>query len=413
MSKRFVIIDDDEAVLLVLQSLLQLEGHQVSCFNSSVKGLEAILADPPDCVLTDIMMPEMDGVALCKQLRQAGLHDLRIVVVSAKVYHTDRERALSAGANGFISKSRSDPERMLADILSVLSERMALCFWGSRGTMPVPGPGTVRYGGNTACVSLTFPDGHLFVFDAGTGIHRLGNHLLRLGKKLSGTILISHPHWDHINYLPFFTPLFVPGNQFEIVGSRHEHVSLEQLVANQMDGIHFPITPRELGARLSYRELSEGSYAIGPAQVKTMLLCHPGYCLGYRVQFGGRVICYVTDNELFPPDSESYSSNYFRMLSEFVAEADVLITDTSYFDEEYPKRVGWGHSAISRVLEVASVARVKELYLYHHVPEHDDAAIERMLTEANRRLSDSGSSTVCKAALAEEVVELHALSAPK
>ena len=408
MSKRFFIIDDDESVLLLLKSMLEAQGHSVTGYSSSVKALKDILVKPPDCVLTDIMMPEMDGVELCRQLRQAGLHELRILVVSAKIYHTDKERALAAGANGFISKSRSHPDQMMQDIMSVFSDALSLGFWGCRGTMPVPGPGTIRYGGNTACVSLTFPDGHVFVFDAGTGIHRLGGHLVRMGKKLTGTILLSHPHWDHINYLPFFTPLFIPGNQFEIVGSRHADISLEQLVANQMDGVHFPITPRELGARISYRELGEGTYTIGPAQVRTMLLCHPGYCLGYRVQFGKRSICYVTDNELFPPDSESYSAAYFKMLSEFVHEADILITDTSYFDDEYPKRIGWGHSALSRVLEIATVAQVKELYLYHHVPEHDDEAIDRMLQEAHKRLRDSGSETVCKAALAEEMIVLQA-----
>ena len=406
MNKRFVVIDDDEGVLFVMKTLLELEGHQVVGFSSSSKALEAILCDPPDCVLTDIMMPEMDGVELCRQLRQHGLKDLHIVVVSAKIYQADKDRALAAGANGFISKSRSDPETMIQEIMSVFSETLSLTFWGCRGTVPVPGPDTVRYGGNTACVSLTFPDEHLFVFDAGTGIRQLGAHLMASGKKVNGTLLLSHPHWDHINFLPFFTPLFIPGNQFEVVGSRHDTISLEQLVANQMDGVHFPITPREFGSRISYRELGEGTYSIGPAQVSTMYLCHPGYCLGYRVEFGGRRICYVTDNELFPSDSDSYSATYCKALGDFVREADLLITDTSYFDEEYPKKIGWGHSALSRVLEVATVAEVKELYLFHHVPEHTDKDIDRMLTEARTRLNQSGATTVCKAAIEGETLTL-------
>jgi len=410
MSKRFYIIDDDESVVMFLQSLLEVAGHSVTGFSSSQEGLGAILRDPPDCVVTDIMMPEMDGVELCRQVRQAGLTDLCVLVVSAKVYPTDKERALAAGASGFVSKSRSHPEQMVQEITAYLAATLSLVFWGCRGTMPVPGPGTLRYGGNTACVSLAFPDGHWFVFDAGTGIHRLAGHLMGLGRKLTGTLLLSHPHWDHINYLPFFTPLFIPGNQFEIVGSRHGGVSLEQLVANQMDGIHFPITTREFGARVTYRELGEGHYAIGPAEVRTLYLCHPGYCLGYRVDYAGRCICYVTDNELFPPDSESYSSNYCKRLSDFVSEADILITDTSYFDEEYPKRVGWGHSALSRVLEVATVAQVKDLYLFHHVPEHDDRDIDRMLEIARKFLDHAGSQTQCRAALAEESVTLNALS---
>ena len=409
MSKHFYLVDDDEDILLMMQTMLEVEGHTVTAFNSSLKALEAIQAAPPDCLLTDIMMPNMDGVELCRRVRQIpALADLRIVVVSGKVYQTDRERALAAGANGFISKSRSAPEQMIKEIMSLFTETLSVCFWGSRGTMPVPGPSTLRYGGNTACVSLTFPDGHVFVFDAGTGIQRAASHLMRLGKKLTGTILISHPHWDHINYLPFFTPMFVPGNQFEIVGSRHGDISLEQLVANQMDGMHFPITPREWGARVSYRELGEGHHKIGPAKVATMLLCHPGYCLGYCVDFQGLRICYVTDNELFPADSDMYSANYVQQLVKFVHGADILITDTSYFDDEYAKRISWGHSTVTSVVEMAHQAQVKDLYLYHHVPEHDDDAIDKMLAQAQQKLAGMGSTTRCKAAACEEVVTLAA-----
>jgi CheY-like chemotaxis protein len=405
MSKRFVLVDDDEDVLLILQSLLEIEGHTVVTFGSSQKALDYVVTESPDCVLTDLMMPQMDGIELCQKLRSyPHLHALRIVVVSGKVYQTDKERALKAGANGFVSKSRSQPDRMLKDIMAVFRETLTAQFWGSRGTMPVSGPGSLRYGGNTACVSLTFPDGHLFVFDAGTGISALAKSLMGSGRKVTGSIFISHPHWDHLNYLPFFTPLYVPGHQFEILGSPHEHLSLEQLVANQMDGVHFPITPREFGARLSYRELGEGRYSVGPAQVETMLLCHPGFCLGYRVEYGGKRFAYVTDNELFLPDHDSYSPSYEKNLVKFMADCDICITDTSYSDSEYKTRVGWGHSACSRVVALAHQAEVKQLFLFHHVPEHDDSAIERMLQDAQEQLEGLASHTQVRAALAEEEI---------
>ena len=405
MSKRFVLVDDDEDVLLILRSLLEIEGHQVVTFNSSQAALDYVVAEVPDCVLTDLMMPQMDGIELCQKLRShPHLETLRIVVVSGKVYQTDKERSLKAGANGFVSKSRSQPERMIKDIMAVFRETLTAQFWGCRGTMPVPGPGSLRYGGNTACVSLTFPNGHLFVFDAGTGIAALGKHLMKAGRKFNGSLFISHPHWDHLNYLPFFTPLFVPGHQFEILGPAHGSISLEQLVANQMDGVHFPITPSEFGARIQYRELTEGRYEVGPAQVETMTLCHPGFCLGYRVEYGGKRFAYVTDNELFPPEHDSHSPNYEKTLKQFICECDILITDTSYFDEEYPNRIGWGHSPISRVVELAHEAEVKQLFLYHHMPEHDDAAIDRLLEQSRKQLEKLGSSTQVRVALAEEEI---------
>lgn len=405
MKRRFALVDDDPNVLGMFKTVFELEGHEVVTYSSSLAALEGVRENPPDCLLTDIMMPEMDGTELTRRLRQIPeLKDLRIVVVSGKVYATDQQRALDAGANGFIPKNRTNPESIVAEVMALFSDTMSIGFWGTRGTMPMSGPQTLRYGGNTACISLTFPDGHVFVFDAGTGIYALGNHLMKLGKKLTGTVLLSHPHWDHINFLPFFTPLFVPGNQFEIVGSDQDGVSLEQLVANQMDGMHFPITPREWGARVSYRSLSEGCFEIGPAQVHTLLLCHPGNCLGYRVEFAGRKLAYVTDNELFPEDSSLYSPTYVKRLTEFVADCDILITDTSYTDEEYPKRIGWGHSALSRVVRLAREAAVKQLYLFHHVPEHGDDDIDKMLNQALALAA--GSNLVCKAAEALETVSL-------
>ncbi|MBX3172202.1 MAG: response regulator [Candidatus Eremiobacteraeota bacterium] len=408
MKKRIALVDDDPSVLELHKVIFEIEGHEVTGYSSSSAALEGVTRDPPDCLLTDIMMPEMDGTELTRRLRQnPALANLCIVVVSSKVYAADRKRALDAGANGFIPKSRSNPQAMVGEVMALITETISLGFWGTRGTMPMSGPQTLRYGGNTACISLTFPDGHVFVFDAGTGIYPLAGQLMGQGKKLNGTVLLSHPHWDHINFLPFFTPLFVPGNQFEIVGADQDGLSLEQLVANQMDGVHFPITPSEWGARVGYRSLGEGCYDIGPAKVSTMLLCHPGNCLGYRVDFGGLKIAYVTDNELYPEDSDMFSPVYLQRLTEFVSHCDLLITDTSYTDEEYPKRINWGHSALSRVVNLARQAQVKELYLFHHVPEHTDDDIDKMLQQAAALCA--GSSTVCKAAQALETVRLNAV----
>lgn len=395
-------------MLDLLKLLMESEGHTVRAFRSSQMAIQAILNSPPDCVVTDLMMPEIDGVEVTRTLRSVpALSKIKIVVLSGKVYQADRDRAMQAGADSFLPKGGGNPEETLTAIVNLISQRLALRFWGCRGTIPVPGPNTVKYGGNTSCVSLRFPDEHIFVFDAGTGIRPLSSHLASRGKaQINGTIFLSHPHWDHINFLPFFRPLYVPGNRFSIVGSPVDDQSVERLVANQMGGVHFPITTREFGAQVHYQDIGEGAYHFGPAKVETMQLCHPGNCLGYSVLFGKKKICYVTDNEIFPADHEFHNAGFVERLVEFVQNADVLITDSTYFDDEYVAKAGWGHSPVSAVCDVAHRAGVKEVYLFHHDPEQDDRALERKLEFCSLHLQKLNSSTKVRLALAEEEVSL-------
>lgn len=407
MSLSFVIVDDDQDVLDILQIQMEQSGHRVKPFRSSREALEFILDHPPDCVVTDLMMPELDGVELTKTLRTVpALSDLKIVVLSGKIYESDRIRALEAGANSFLNKVQGTPEETLARIEELLADRLTLKFWGCRGTIPVPGPETVKYGGNTSCVSLNFPDNHIFIFDAGTGIRALAKCLMGRREKLTGTIFISHPHWDHINFLPFFRPFFVPGNQFTVVGSPVSGQGIEQLVGNQMGGVHFPITPREFGAQVLYQDIGEGCYRFGPAEVDTLLLCHPGNCLGYKVRYHGRTICYVTDNEIFPEETPMHSPAYLERLVEFVKDAEILITDATYFDDEYPAKLGWGHSMVSSVCDLAHRAQVKELFLFHHDPDQDDRALERKLAFCQAKMQSLNSPTQVRLALAEEEIVL-------
>jgi phosphoribosyl 1,2-cyclic phosphodiesterase len=252
----------------------------------------------------------------------------------------------------------------------------------------------LRYGGGTSCVSLAFPDGRLFIFDAGSGIKALSDALLAAKRsRIDGTLLISHPHWDHINALPFFVPFYMQSNQFEICGASHGDITMRDLISAQMDGVYFPVTVREFAASITYRDLAEGEHTIGGVSVKTMLLSHPGNCLGYRVSYGGRSICYVTDNELFDPGSDFYSEEYIDRLVAFVGETDVLITDCTYTDEVYPRKVGWGHSSVSQVADLAARARPKALYLVHHDPDDTDDIIDAKLAAARERLAARGAST--------------------
>ena len=236
---------------------------------------------------------------------------------------------MKLGADGFIGKPL-DIATFAETVIEIIVDEIEMTFWGVRGTLPVPGPKTLKYGGNTSCMTLQFAKGQFFVFDAGTGIKALSNHLMATRDgKLNAKKFISHPHWDHINALPYFAPLYIPGNEFEILGAAHASISLRDLISSQMDDVYFPITMKDFGSHVELRELGQGAFDVDGIAVKTMLLSHPGNCLGYRIDYKGRSICYITDNELFLPESLSYYPNYGNNLASFIEGSDALITDLS------------------------------------------------------------------------------------
>ena len=397
-SQTYFIVDDDDDVIAVQVALIEAAGHRALFETSSLDALARMEAEPPDFALLDIMMPEMDGLELCREMRaRPEFKNTKITVVSAKAYEFDRKRAFKFGADGFIIKP-IDPETFVAQLENIAKDEIEMTFWGVRGTLPVPGKVAFRYGGNTSCVTLEFTKGQFFIFDAGTGIKALSNDLLRRGRtRLEFKIFISHPHWDHINAIPYFAPLYIPGNECEILGASHGDTTMREMISAQMDDIYFPITIKELAARVFFRDLKEGAFEVDGIRVRTLLLSHPGYCLGYRVEYGERSICYATDNELYLPDSEHYNAHYVKKLIEFVDGADALITDCTYTDEEYETKVGWGHSCIGQVIDLAHRAKVKTLYLFHHDPDQDDDAIDRKFQMAQEALKRLGSKTMCVA----------------
>ncbi len=270
-------------------------------------------------------------------------------------------------------------------------------FWGVRGSLPAPGPRTLRYGGNTSCVTLAIEGEPLFILDAGTGIKQLSRTLVAEGRAqgFSARILITHPHWDHINALPFFAPFYMAGNDFEVFGARNGEITVRDTVSAQMDGVYFPVTIKEFAAHMSFHDLQEGTIQLGKVSVGTMLLNHPGKTLRYRFDLRGRRVCYITDNELYLPDNPKRDEGYVDMLAEFCRGADVMIADTMYRDHEYPAKVSWGHSCPSQVADLAHRANVKGLYLFHHDPDQDDDAVDLKLGETEAHLERLGADTVC------------------
>ena len=390
-----VILDDDDLMITIETELLEEEGYAVTAFSSGEQALAYIKTASPDLVLSDIMMPDMDGMTFLTSIRgDAGSADTKVIMVSSKSFEFDRRQAMKLGANGFITKP-IDAEPFFKTINDVMSDQMEATFWGVRGTLPVAGQKAFRYGGNTSCVTIEFPKDRFFIFDAGSGIKELSGHVLASrGGKLNAKIFISHPHWDHINALPFFVPLYIPGNEFEILGPAQPQITMREMIGAQMDDIYFPITMKEFGARVYFQDLTQGEHEVEGITVTTLLLSHPGNCLGYRVEYNGGSICYVTDNEMFSPDAPYYDPNYVKNLSAFIDGTDALITDCTYTDAEYAAgKIGWGHSSVSQVADIAHRGNVKTLYLFHHDPDQNDDAINAKLVAVEAALEALGSTT--------------------
>lgn len=392
----FLVIDDDKSTGAFNADLLEKAGHKVAIFSSSKEALKQVETLAPDCIVSDLMMPELDGLDLFQNVRKLKLSKQPcFVIMTSKVFEFDRRRAFELGVDGYLNKP-ARPETFVSDLLEIINKEMIVEFWGVRGTLPVPGESTVQFGGNTNCVTLSIAKKNFFIFDAGTGIKRLSNHLLKIKRfPLSAKIFISHPHYDHINGIPFFVPLYMKGNEFEFLGAPSGEVNLEKIISGQMDSLYFPITVKEFAAQISYRDLSEETFNIDDIQIQTILLNHPGKCLGYRVQCNNKVFCYVTDHELFLEDMPYYNQFDEDRIIQFIYEADVLVMDATYTDAEYVAKIGWGHSCVSRVAAIADKAKVKLLCLYHHDPDQTDKEIIFKVKEANEMLQSKQSATRC------------------
>jgi CheY-like chemotaxis protein/phosphoribosyl 1,2-cyclic phosphodiesterase len=296
---------------------------------------------------------------------------------------------------------------------------MRIRFWGTRGSLAKPGPTTLRYGGNTSCVEVRTADGSLIVLDCGTGAHGLGQALLASGERpVRGHLLITHTHWDHIQGFPFFVPLFIPGNEWDIYAPGGLGQRLEATLTGQMEYAYFPVTLDQLGATIRYHDLVEGAFEIGGVRASAHYLNHPALALGYRLEAGGVTVVYATDHEphasvLAGPTTSALSApgaapvhREDRRHVEFLAGADLVIHDSQYTAEEYPQKIGWGHTPVEWAVDYAVAAGVKRLALFHHDPLRDDDALDRVLEACRRRAAAAGSALEVLAAAEGQVLEL-------
>lgn len=293
---------------------------------------------------------------------------------------------------------------------------MKVKVWGSRGSIPAPGPETMRYGGNTSCVAVTLSDGTLVVLDAGTGIRTLGLDLPPLQGPVN--ILLTHLHLDHIQGLMFFAPCFQPEAEIIVWGPASPAAVATPLLDRIARYISAPLSPvevRELPCHVSFREAEAGEWRIGPATVRSCSVSHRGPTLGYRIEDEGAALCYIPDHEpaLGTPLDE-LEDEWISGL-QLAAGADLLIHDAQYTDDEYPAHLGWGHSSLSDALAFGRRAAARRLLLFHHDPLHGDDFLDALGTEARARWEAAGGAAGA-IGLASERLELSvaaARSAPR
>ena len=276
---------------------------------------------------------------------------------------------------------------------------MHIRFWGTRGSIPTPGPNTVRYGGNTSCVEVRDSTGSLLVLDAGTGLRELGIALMNghSAGPFSIDLLLSHLHWDHIQGIPFFRPAYDPNSTLRIRGPEQSR-PLKELLGMGMDDPFFPVDIDDLPAKLNIGELHDGSdEQIGRYRVRAARVFHPAPALAYRIEADGRSVVYATDTE------DSFSGNVNPVIA-LAQGADTLIHDAQFIQSDY--KPTWGHSTITSAIDVAVKAKVKRLVLYHHDPDRSDDALDHIGREAQhsaRELSPGLEVLVAREGLELEV----------
>ena len=291
---------------------------------------------------------------------------------------------------------------------------MKVRFWGVRGSIPTPGPDTVRYGGETTCFEIR-AGSELTILDAGSGIRRLGLHLLKeaKGKPINAHLLMTHTHWDHIQGFPFFVPGFIPNNTFHLYGCGNTNRKLEEILAGQMEHEYSPVSLGEMGATMKFTRISEQHFEIGDIKIQTMFMNHPGRALGYRFEHNGNVLVFTGDHEpydhflstaeeAYQIDGEKLSVSELAIdqvtsrlndkLVKFAAGADLFIFDTAYTYEMYKAgRQGWGHSYPEYAVDIAMRAGAKRLALTHYDPLETDKEVDAKIKHTRQLIRDLGS----------------------
>jgi CheY-like chemotaxis protein len=417
MSKRVLVVEDEHKAREEICKLLEEHGYEVEGVADGNAALEAASSTRPDCVITDLLIPGLHGFEVLQRFGDsARTRRVPVVIVSAKAYPADIRAATELGARAFLRKP-FNPEELLATVHRLVWGTR-VTFWGVRGSIATPGAETVRYGGNTPCVTVEHGD-DMLILDAGTGLRKLG---VALEAELNAVplalyMLITHTHWDHIQGFPFFTPAYVAGNKITVWGPPSVDKPLERVLRGQMDPSYFPVGLGDMAADIEVHEIREATIKVGPFKVKACYLNHPGVAMGYRVEVGGHSVTYATDTEPFgaylgekggTAEAAAYGQLRDADLAELARETDLYIADSQYGPEEYEKKRGWGHSSYLDSVDLAIRSSARRLALFSHDPMHDDDSIDCKLDHCRRHVAERGLELEIFAAREGQEVDLGA-----
>jgi len=413
--KTVLVIVADPAFRNRLTLGLSEHGWTVLDADNSKHALALARQHQPELIFCDCQAPWSDIARACRNLAgQEESSRLRPTLVAAgNGQITERIAALEGGADEYLAKpvTAQSLEKLLVR-WSANGQGNArpksngspggdagarLKFWGVRGSIAAPGPDTVYYGGNTACVEVRVGD-DIIVLDAGTGIRKLGLTLVEEFKDrpINLHLLITHSHWDHIQGFPFFPPAYNLNNKVSIYGFEGARQGLQSTLSTQMENPYFPISMQQMQGAITIRELKELSFKVGAVEVKAHFLNHPGICTGFRISTPGGAISYLPDVELFQQLRTRWNTGENserrreietvpeedRNVLEFIRDSEVLILDSQYDAGEYGRHIGWGHSCFEDAVTLAVQGGVRRLFLFHHDPDHTDEQISRMVARA-------------------------------
>jgi phosphoribosyl 1,2-cyclic phosphodiesterase len=262
------------------------------------------------------------------------------------------------------------------------SFRLQLKFWGVRGSIPTPQPENLGFGGNTTCIEVRLPNDEVIVIDGGTGLRYLGMSLMKefANQKLSLRVLMTHFHWDHIQGIPFFAPLYLPDNQISFYSDRPAE-RIQDILEGQMSSPYFPVRFEHMAAKRRFFQI-DPELRVGDLTIRTFPMNHPQGASGYRLERNGAVIVHASD-------LEHGDKKYERILLDHAQNADVLIYDAQYTPEEYESKQGWGHSTWMEAVRTAKEANVKQLILFHHDPGHEDRFMEQIVQDARKHFENT------------------------
>jgi len=420
-----LVVDDDPMVGELSRDLLVDGGYKVSLLQDSMEAIATIKAQMPRLIVTDIMMPGVSGMDICKAVKSdPALKHIKVIVVSGKSYQIEKQRAFQFGADFFLQKpynvetffstvksildgipaaaaqapAGSMPEIIREDLSPQASDleagQLRLTIWGARGMSSLLPNSASRYGRQTSCVSVETKE-HLFIFDAGTGIVELGKEIIERKRYYKDIwICLTHFHLDHILGLGSFMPIYDPNFSIHLVGANDPEKSLKE-VAQATFYSSYSLTKNPPKAKIDVYEILEDNYELLPGvKLSSIYANHPTSTMVYLLDTLGKKIAYAPDSEIWG-DATAFQ-DYDEKLSGFVRGADILIHDAAYSDKDYETHKIQGHSGLSITVDFAAEkAQARDLILFHAKPEYSDSELDTMLANAKARIQAKGFSLNC------------------